>query len=176
MGCVTGNPAVVEDALDAGIDSNYVNADGLSMLFLASERGHTSVVRLLLERGADPFIGNSVVHETCLHGACAGGARVFGGPAGGGGDSSAADDEGGREVSWLGLVWLCLARLCLSWLGFGVEWNAHRQVQHSDHSPKIIRRQPTHRPLPRATRRPRKTSSRHSRSRTRRHRCGSCKR
>lgn len=99
LGCVMGNADAVEDALDAGIDSNYVNADGLSMLFLASERGHTSVVRLLLERGADPFIGNSVVHATCLHGACAGGARTFGRVPGSGETSSAGEDEEG-QVRW----------------------------------------------------------------------------
>jgi ankyrin repeat protein len=52
---LAGDVAGVEEALAAGIDVNAL-LDGQTALHMAADEGHAEVVRLLLQRGADPFL------------------------------------------------------------------------------------------------------------------------
>ena len=48
-----GDVAAVRQALNSPTDPNYVDADGWTPLFIASENGHLEVVRLLRDAGTD---------------------------------------------------------------------------------------------------------------------------
>jgi hypothetical protein len=50
-----GEVARVRELLDKGVDVNSANQYGATALAFASRRGHLEVVKLLLERGADPL-------------------------------------------------------------------------------------------------------------------------
>ena len=50
----TGDVAKVKELLDKGIDVNAANTYGATALASAADRGHLEVVKLLLERGANP--------------------------------------------------------------------------------------------------------------------------
>lgn len=50
----TGDVAKVKELLDKGTDVNAANSYGATALASACDRGHTEVVKLLLERGANP--------------------------------------------------------------------------------------------------------------------------
>jgi ankyrin repeat protein len=49
-----GNGKMVARLIDEGVDVNAGGRHGGTALFLAADQGHTEVVRLLLEHGADP--------------------------------------------------------------------------------------------------------------------------
>jgi outer membrane protein assembly factor BamB len=65
----TGNVTAVAKELDAGVDVNAATAYHSTALCFASDRGHTDVVRLLLERGANPNVKDSFYGKTPLMGA-----------------------------------------------------------------------------------------------------------
>lgn len=50
----TGDVAKVKELLDKGTDVNAANSYGATALASAADRGHTEVVKLLLDRGANP--------------------------------------------------------------------------------------------------------------------------
>jgi Ankyrin repeats (many copies) len=50
-----GEVAKVRELLDKGVDVDAVNQYGATALSFASRRGHVEVIKLLLERGADPL-------------------------------------------------------------------------------------------------------------------------
>src|SRR5437763_1893782 len=49
----TGELSAVYDEATKGADSNSKDSSGVSALYIAAENGHTDVVKLLLEKGAD---------------------------------------------------------------------------------------------------------------------------
>lgn len=57
----TGNREGVKKELDAGVDVNAATAYQSTALCFSSDRGHEDVVRLLLERGANPNVKGSYV-------------------------------------------------------------------------------------------------------------------
>ncbi len=61
-----GNVAEVKSLLDQGADVNAKFRYGATALFKAAERGHAEVVRLLLERGADPTIKDTFYGATAM--------------------------------------------------------------------------------------------------------------
>lgn len=61
-----GDAAAARAALDAGADVNARFRYGQTALFKASERGHTEVVKLLLERGADASVRDTFYGETAM--------------------------------------------------------------------------------------------------------------
>ncbi len=62
----TGNLEGVKKELDAGVDVNAATAYQSTALCFASDRGHEDVVRLLLERGANPNVKDSFYNATPL--------------------------------------------------------------------------------------------------------------
>lgn len=50
--------------LDAGVDVNLANKTGITALMNASKKGYASVVKQLVDAGADIFAKNEVI--TCL--------------------------------------------------------------------------------------------------------------
>ena len=57
-----GLTSTIEKCISSGIDINRCNIEGWSMLQYASFIGHTDIVNLLLESGADP---NKSSRGTC---------------------------------------------------------------------------------------------------------------
>lgn len=55
---MNGHVSVVDALLRSGVDINRKNAQGNTALMFASGGGYTRVVRLLLERDADPGLRN----------------------------------------------------------------------------------------------------------------------
>lgn len=53
-GARTGDLALFQQALPAGLPANMANEKGDSLLMLAAYYGHANLVRLLLHHGADP--------------------------------------------------------------------------------------------------------------------------
>lgn len=66
-GALTGDLAAVRRALDAGAEINTRAPDGHTALLDAAREGHTEVVRLLLSRGADPAIVDTLMEATPAH-------------------------------------------------------------------------------------------------------------
>jgi ankyrin repeat protein len=66
VGWVDGVRYIIEHGI---LEVDVVGPDGLNQtpLFLASDRGHADVVRLLLAAGADPNIADDPFEETPLH-------------------------------------------------------------------------------------------------------------
>jgi len=64
-----GDLVAVAKELDAGVDVNAATAYQTTALSFASDRGHTDVVRLLLERGANPNVKDSFYGMSPLTGA-----------------------------------------------------------------------------------------------------------
>lgn len=63
---LNGDAATVQQYLAAGADPNTMHPTGRSLLAVASSRGHTDVVRVLVEGGADielgwPSLGSSPI-------------------------------------------------------------------------------------------------------------------
>ena len=56
--------STVEMLLSAGANVNALDRDGVSPLFLASERGKTEFVRVLLSHGANPIQSNLYCKNT----------------------------------------------------------------------------------------------------------------
>lgn len=67
-----GDIAAVNRELDAGVNVNATTAYQLTALSYASDHGHLEVVRLLLERGANPNVKDSFYQKTPLLGAQSG--------------------------------------------------------------------------------------------------------
>lgn len=61
-----GDLARVKALLDAGVDVNTANRYGATALTFACDKGHTEVVRVLLERGADPNVTDTFYSQTPL--------------------------------------------------------------------------------------------------------------
>ena len=61
-----GDAAAARQALDAGADVNARFRYGQTPLFKAAERGNAEIVRLLLERGADPDVRDTFYGDTAL--------------------------------------------------------------------------------------------------------------
>src|ERR1044071_7845592 len=59
-----GDVAAVKAFLDKGVDVNTKTRYGATALSYACDKGHTEVVRLLLERGADPNVKDSFYGAT----------------------------------------------------------------------------------------------------------------
>ena len=59
-----GDAAAVKAFLDKGVDVNAKTQYGATALSYASDKGHTEVVRLLLERGADPNVRDTFYGAT----------------------------------------------------------------------------------------------------------------
>lgn len=62
----TGDLAKVKELLAAGVDVNAPNAYGGTALAFAADKGHTAVVELLLERGANPNSTDRFYNSTPL--------------------------------------------------------------------------------------------------------------
>lgn len=58
-----GDAAAVKAFLDKGVDVNAKSNYGATALSFACDKGHTEVVRLLLERGADPNVKDTFYGE-----------------------------------------------------------------------------------------------------------------
>ena len=61
-----GDLARVRALLDGGIDPDTATRYGATALTFASDKGHTDIVRLLLERGADPDVQDTFYNQTPL--------------------------------------------------------------------------------------------------------------
>ncbi|MCJ1426325.1 hypothetical protein MMC29_004228 [Sticta canariensis] len=61
-----GNEALVNNLLDQGTNSNQANDDGSTALHLAASNNHTSIVRLLLEKGRADIDRRNANGETAL--------------------------------------------------------------------------------------------------------------
>ena len=61
-----GDLAQVKALLDKGVDVNSKSSYGQTPLFFACDRGHTEIVRLLLERGANPNVKDTFYNATAL--------------------------------------------------------------------------------------------------------------
>lgn len=59
-----GDVAAVKAFLDKGVDVNAKTQYGATALAYACDKGHTEVVRLLLERGADPNVRDTFYNAT----------------------------------------------------------------------------------------------------------------
>src|SRR5437016_14126272 len=59
-----GDVAAVKAFLDKGVDVNTKTRYGATALSYACDKGHTEVVRLLLERGADPDVKDTFYGAT----------------------------------------------------------------------------------------------------------------
>ena len=68
-----GSAALVQQALDAGMDIGVQNENGSPALVLAAQGGHADIVRLLLARGASPDTASQGRGETALTAAVCGG-------------------------------------------------------------------------------------------------------
>ncbi|MBU6175548.1 MAG: ankyrin repeat domain-containing protein, partial [Planctomycetes bacterium] len=62
----TGDLVAAQRELDSGVDVNAVTTYQSTALCFASDRGYTEVVRLLLERGANPNVKDSFYNATPL--------------------------------------------------------------------------------------------------------------
>eukprot|EP00360_Condylostoma_magnum_P000945 CAMPEP_0168313296 /NCGR_PEP_ID=MMETSP0210-20121227/1023_1 /TAXON_ID=40633 /ORGANISM="Condylostoma magnum, Strain COL2" /LENGTH=71 /DNA_ID=CAMNT_0008268159 /DNA_START=662 /DNA_END=877 /DNA_ORIENTATION=+ len=61
-----GDIGVIQGLLQAGIDINVLDQDGYSPMALALKEDNIQAARILLESGADPNIGGSIV-GSALH-------------------------------------------------------------------------------------------------------------
>lgn len=61
-----GDVARVKALLDGGMDPDTANRYGATALTFASDKGHTEVIRLLLERGAEPNVTDTFYNQTPL--------------------------------------------------------------------------------------------------------------
>jgi len=73
IGTVAQNLDVVNELLDRGADVNDSTLTGLTPLLLATRKEHSSIVKLLLTRGASinaqfPEDQNSSLHYACVQG------------------------------------------------------------------------------------------------------------
>ena len=55
----------IAQLLAMGIDPNFEDAEGRTPLLIAAEHGDTAVIKLLLEKGADPNHKNKHDAESC---------------------------------------------------------------------------------------------------------------
>jgi Ankyrin repeats (3 copies)/Domain of unknown function (DUF3471) len=62
-----GDLAKVQELLAAGVDVNAANKYGATALAYASDKGHTEVVKLLLEKGANPNSKDTFYNSTPLN-------------------------------------------------------------------------------------------------------------
>ena len=60
-----GDEPALRAALDIGLDPNFLNQNGWTLLMLAAVEGDLPIGRLLLEKGADPALRNNK-EETAL--------------------------------------------------------------------------------------------------------------
>jgi len=68
---MNGSVALVRCLLDLGVAVDEKDQSGMTPLFVACLNGHEAIVRLLLERGADPNVGSEDDGQAPLHIACA---------------------------------------------------------------------------------------------------------
>ncbi|CAH1775455.1 unnamed protein product [Owenia fusiformis] len=61
------NRSLVELLLESGIDVNYIDAEGNTALHLACSKKHTDIALLLIEKGADFTIRNTIHGQLPLH-------------------------------------------------------------------------------------------------------------
>ena len=69
----SGNLERVRELLEGGQDPDVADEQGNTALTFSCEGGRTAVVKLLLDRGANPNVRNSATGRTPLHVACFGG-------------------------------------------------------------------------------------------------------
>lgn len=67
----SNDPAKVEELLAAGLSADTLSVAGTPLLIEAAENGHTRIVKMLLEHGANPNVRSiNPGHRTPLHYAC----------------------------------------------------------------------------------------------------------
>ena len=67
----SNDPAKVEELLAAGLPADTLSVAGTPLLIEAAENGHTRIVKMLLEHGANPNVRSiNPGHRTPLHYAC----------------------------------------------------------------------------------------------------------
>lgn len=74
--CYDGDMARLESLLDAGIDINARNNDGVTALAYASDRGHTDIVKKLLANNADANVRSNIGSTPLMNAAYTGHVKI----------------------------------------------------------------------------------------------------